>query len=309
MKKTILLLTVLLPAILFAQLAKTVTINSLANLEGGGEKTIDASNYSNWVYFSFETGDVVDVTDPYESDEWDIALLRYNFKTNGGASGNGMAEVFDAGVVSFESVVIAPDDNYVKDDSISIFDHASTSYIKQPGSEVLGGWMTLDMSTMPPGITYNNNIYVIKTAKGKYAKMIVTGYYNDQGASGHITFTYFYQEDGSKNLDQSTGVEDNILIPEFKLSQNYPNPFNPTTNLNYNLPKTAEVTIKIYNVLGSEISTLVDNEIQSSGAHSISWNAVSKTGVQVSSGTYFCKMIANVNGEVFTDMIKMNFVK
>jgi hypothetical protein len=72
----------------------------------------------------------------------------------------------------------------------------------------------------------------------------------------------------------TTGVETEFIPDEFILSQNYPNPFNPTTNINYNLANAGIVTLKIYNVLGSEIATLV-NAYQEAGSYNVEFNAYS----------------------------------
>ena len=79
----------------------------------------------------------------------------------------------------------------------------------------------------------------------------------------------------------------------FTLSQNYPNPFNPSTRIEYALPVLGHVTIKIYNILGQEIRTLVDEE-QMSGHHAVEWNGVSAEGFSVSTGVYFYRIEARL---------------
>ena len=70
----------------------------------------------------------------------------------------------------------------------------------------------------------------------------------------------------------------------FTQFQNYPNPFNSVTTISFSLPTTSHITLKIYNILGEEITTL-KNDILSSGNYSINWNASN-----FSTGIYFCKM-------------------
>ena len=87
---------------------------------------------------------------------------------------------------------------------------------------------------------------------------------------------------------QVTGItEQSKTIPKsFSLSQNYPNPFNPSTVINYALPKESFVTIKVYDLLGREVKTLV-NENKSAGSYSINFNSAN-----LSSGIYFYSMTA-----------------
>lgn len=75
--------------------------------------------------------------------------------------------------------------------------------------------------------------------------------------------------------------EDNFVAGNYKLEQNYPNPFNPTTTIEYFNSSKNFVTLKIYDVLGNEVETLV-NEVQSPGKYSLSWNAA-----KYSSGIYY----------------------
>ncbi len=95
------------------------------------------------------------------------------------------------------------------------------------------------------------------------------------------------------NVPSVTAIEDEIIksVHSFKLTQNYPNPFNPSTTINYSIPKTEDVTLEIYNLLGQKIVTLVD-ENQTAGKHTVQWNGLSRSGRQVSSGVYFYKLVS-----------------
>ena len=94
----------------------------------------------------------------------------------------------------------------------------------------------------------------------------------------------------SGNLDLEVsfaGSNNGLGVPKtFSLNQNYPNPFNPVTKIEYALPNDMKVTIKVYDMIGREVSVLV-NEIKKAGYYSVEWN-----GNQLSSGVYFYKMQA-----------------
>jgi len=92
---------------------------------------------------------------------------------------------------------------------------------------------------------------------------------------------------------------ENQVLNGFELYQNYPNPFNPTTAISYNLPVQQYVTLKVYDVLGNEIATLI-NEEQNAGSHSIDFNAA-----QLSSGIYFYRL----DTEKFSETKSMILIK
>lgn len=80
---------------------------------------------------------------------------------------------------------------------------------------------------------------------------------------------------------------------QFSLEQNYPNPFNPTTELHYRLPVDARIHIRLFDVLGEEIRTLVD-EVQPAGYRSVRWDGRNETGAEAPSGIYFYRLEATV---------------
>jgi hypothetical protein len=92
---------------------------------------------------------------------------------------------------------------------------------------------------------------------------------------------------------KTTGNNDVIeLLPtSYALDQNYPNPFNPSTIITYTLPEMTNVRIKIYDALGREVRSLLD-EVKSAGKHNILWDGRDNSGNRVSSGTYFYQIIA-----------------
>jgi len=75
------------------------------------------------------------------------------------------------------------------------------------------------------------------------------------------------------------------VIKKFALLQNYPNPFNPSTTIEYQLPKTGNVEIKIFSVNGQLVKTL-ESTHQSSGTHTVVWDGKNNSGKSVASGLY-----------------------
>ena len=100
-------------------------------------------------------------------------------------------------------------------------------------------------------------------------------------------FTLWFGEPSA--IDVETG---DVIPAKFSLSHAYPNPFNPVTHVDYSLPRTADVSIIVYDMMGRPVKTLV-TERKAAGSYKISWDSTNDAGQVVSSGTYFMKMVTN----------------
>ena len=89
-------------------------------------------------------------------------------------------------------------------------------------------------------------------------------------------------------------VDPNGVPDSYRLLQNYPNPFNPQTQFEFSLPQAADVKVEILNVLGQEVTTLVDGRL-SAGSYIVTWDGKDDAGRQVSSGVYMYRLTANEN--------------
>ncbi|MCB0729337.1 MAG: T9SS type A sorting domain-containing protein, partial [Ignavibacteriae bacterium] len=119
-------------------------------------------------------------------------------------------------------------------------------------------------------------------------------------ASGNYNYR-LKQIDFNGNFEYfNLSSEVNIGIPvKYDLSQNYPNPFNPSTKINYALPTDGQVSIKIFDMSGKEVMSLV-NEVKTAGYYSVNFNAAN-----LSSGIYFYRL----SSADFTATKKMMLVK
>jgi Subtilase family/Secretion system C-terminal sorting domain len=175
------------------------------------------------------------------------------------------------------------------------------------------GWAEIQLTT-PFYFTSNQNLMVsigrdfqqyVNTYPRYAYTSTSTNYQSRRGQSDTqypVSLTQSYNRANIQfEISFLTNVNNNLTsIPEtFSLSQNYPNPFNPSTKINYELPKSNFVLLKIYNVLGKEVATLV-NEKQNAGAYSVEFN-----GSNLSSGIYFYKI---QSGE-FSDVKRMVLIK
>ena len=155
--------------------------------------TIDATNREAWAYFSFASGDTVDVADAENSEAWDIGFQRTQVKLNGGVSGPGMGSVVMLTETTFEAVTVAPADGYLSDtdDTLAIV----------PQSEK--GWYIYTGPPLHQVLPLEGRVFVVKAAEGTFAKIRFIGYYKDnenKKDSGFITFEYVHQPDGSRNF-------------------------------------------------------------------------------------------------------------
>jgi len=111
--------------------------------------------------------------------------------------------------------------------------------------------------------------------------------------------------DGSFNYSDIVATEVNIKPDKFLLSQNYPNPFNPTTKISWQVPVASRQTLKVYDILGNDISTLVD-EYRDAGIYKIEFNAENlPTGIYF----YYFEVFDLAGNKIYTERRKMLFLK
>ena len=156
-------------------------------------------------------------------------------------------------------------------------------------------------------ICYNNSSYTqYSPVYSTPASNMACGYCNDlitgDGCSASWTAALLTSRPNiGLTIDAYTGMKnENTGVPKsYSLSQNFPNPFNPVTKINFEIPKQVYVELKIYDILGREIRTLV-NEIKTAGSYSVDFNAS-----ELASGVYFYKLIAND----FSNVKRMMLIK
>jgi hypothetical protein len=136
------------------------------------------------------------------------------------------------------------------------------------------------------GSSISGSEYGITGTLGQSVTGITTGLSNNEYSG------FWYQENSIP-----TGVEKNLqndLSKEYNLAQNYPNPFNPSTIITYSVPKTCLVTLKVYNILGKEVATLVNGQ-KTAGNYSVQFSAKGGSAPggnagNLASGIYFYRM-------------------
>lgn len=162
-----------------------------------GKIYVDATSYTDWVYISFSDRKVttLDVSQP-APENWDIAVHRYDAKTNSG-------RVADSGATGFSvlsSMARPTADEYVADiwTTDKIITDMSTmmdgylSYAVSYYNAELSKWLNVDKSTMPPIYSMSNKVYLVRLADGTDAAVKLENYMDAQGIKGYLTIQYIY---------------------------------------------------------------------------------------------------------------------
>ncbi len=144
----------------------------------------------------------------------------------------------------------------------------------------------------PDSAAANPDIYIAGGVNGPRG-----GYFTDDQTLYTVDFYMWTLDKWTYTTDVK---EEPKVANEFRLKQNYPNPFNPTTTIPFVLDKKSAVTLKVYNMLGNEVSTLVDNEVRIAGPHQVEFNALGNP-----TGMYIYRL--SVDGQEQTK--KMLFIK
>lgn len=190
-----------------------------------------------------------------------------------------------------------------------IFDEGSTPVeLSSFTAETADGSIVLNWTTQSETENYGFHVYRSNSRDSDYEKItseIIPGRGNsDQAYTYALTDysvlagnTYYYKladVDFSGNMKFHGPIVVSLTMqPEkYALSQNYPNPFNPETTINFSLEKPGKVSLKIFNLQGKLVQTLVD-ERKLTGNYSVLWNGTDQSGLRVASGAYICNMKVN----------------
>jgi hypothetical protein len=145
------------------------------------------------------------------------------------------------------------------------------------------------------GVTFSSQFTLTQPGLALYMYSVQAGWCGTQ--TGQIYHYTSSDPVGIQNIN-------NQVPNNYSLSQNYPNPFNPTTTVKFNIAKTTNVSIKIYDITGRLVYNLVDQKMNA-GKYDVKWTSINNNGQFVSSGVYFYRIEA---GD-FTDVKKMVLVK
>ena len=263
----------------FTPLTGTYTTLGSGSFQPNGEPLYDGVQ-TNWV------NEIMDLSN-YNSNQ---VKLKFELKTDGSVVKDGWY-IDDIGIVVYGiiPVELTSFSAITKDDNVLLSWVTSTETnnlgfdVERRSTKSNSGWQKLGFIN-GTGTTTKKSSYSFadkNPAEGK-------SYYRLK----QIDF------DGTSKIYNSVEV-DFETVKEYSLSQNYPNPFNPSTEINYTLAKSGNITLKIYNLLGSEIATLVSGFMEA-GKHSVKFDAT-----DITSGIYFY----TIKADNFTSTRKMILMK
>lgn len=195
------------------------------------------------------TAEIDSVTDGgVQAEQWEGVLLKYEnvTVTDENADGNPGPDEGTGGNRNYGDILVANTNNI----------YSTTRVDLQDGTHIYHNFWKVGQDTIP--------IYVKQG-------------YTFESITGVLWYSFGYYKLIPRKNDDFSGlsvVENNVELPEkYSLSQNYPNPFNPSTKINYSLPVEGNVSLKIYDILGREVRTLINNETKTAGEYTINFDA------------------------------------
>ena len=183
------------------------------------------------------------------------------------------------------------------DDFIAPEDYDNDGIIEPWQSEVDGCLRNLRIALPPAGLDSISWQLIARDSMNLNVRKAYFNYQmiNNDGSRGmHNPFYVIQVLLTSTSFTTGINQVGSEIPVKFDLSQNYPNPFNPTTKIDFSLPQSEQVTLKIYDITGREMVTLVNQKFNA-GKYTAAWHGLDATGHQVASGVYFYKIVAGNN--------------
>ena len=166
--------------------------------DNSGKVYIDATDYTKWVYLDFHgrTAVTAGMSDAEVPSDWDIAVHRYDVKTNGAA----VLETGITGLELFMSSGKMPEGEYVEDEwttekiivDMSGMMDGNIGYSESWYNSELSKWLKVDTSTMPPLYSMSHKVYAVKLADGSNLALKLSNYMDASGVKGFMTIDYVY---------------------------------------------------------------------------------------------------------------------
>ena len=233
--------------------------------------------------------EVANGSDKYDNNgQWAADYEEYNGQTDNGPD----YEIYNYDITDPDSV------NMMRFDGLQI-NNSSDADILNGNPEWIGHAWGNDFIETGVSLNAIKKYYMAKDGRSVFQNGDIIGFCGmtetpiddwgvDMTTRGEITVT-------------AVGVSDQspVMVEKFSLANNYPNPFNPSTKIQYSLPTNEFVSLKVYDIIGREVATLV-NQQQSAGVYDVNFNASNLT-----SGIYFYKIDAGS----FVDVKKMMLIK
>jgi len=218
--------------------------------------------------FVEDTGSDTDSQSRLAADSLNIINSVF-FDVLGGTATN----VNQLGNASFTNTMLADNNNSITDPAFFSISRQTNGLLdpRPQSSAVLGG-----------AVSINDDFFEDVPYQGAFGQenwLVGWTALHDLGFTTETTFT-----------DVDDEIVDNDVPNSIQLRQNFPNPFNPTTQITFNLPATQEVTLKVYDIMGREVATLLNGVRQSAGSHAITFDASN-----ISSGVYFYRLSTQTN--------------
>ena len=178
--------------------------------------TVDASDYTKWVYINFDKGEVINVSAPETDLSWDLGLHRYDFKTNGGTSGKGKGAAARTTQKDLKADIPAPKDSEWTLDREGMllmkfgankegkhdmkYEKQSANFLltSEPKGDGKPGYLNkgiISMAGMPPTVTIDPSVFLVRSAAGQIVRIRVLDYQSATKKTGHITLEYAMQAD------------------------------------------------------------------------------------------------------------------
>lgn len=151
-------------------------------LVGPAQVTLDATDADTWTFFDFSRNSSVTRPGPLD---WDLAVRRFHLVANGGPGFAGRGGILNLGPVPFDPVTSLPDTGYVADGADST-------------NAAVGKWYRYSWTSHL--LTPKGDVYAVRTADGRYAKVTIVSYYCGGAEGGCMSLRYVYQGDGTRRV-------------------------------------------------------------------------------------------------------------